>query len=101
DVFARHGVSRTGPPPTKTSADRTLNYLEASMEAIAEEMKRDPSVFYMGEDVRVSLYGNFPLNEFAEERVRDTPISEPAFVGAAIGAAMTGMRPVVQMGIAT
>src|SRR5213596_3782305 len=74
---------------------------EALRDAMAEEMRRDESVFVMGEDVGV-FQGAFKvteglLDEFGEKRVRDTPISENTIVGAGIGAAMAGLRPVVEL----
>ncbi len=78
-----------------------LTYLEAIRQGLWEEMERDPSVFVIGEDIGV--YGGAfkvtagMLEEFGEDRVIDTPISESAIVGAAIGAALMGMRPVVEM----
>lgn len=80
---------------------REITYREAIREALAEELRRDPGVFLLGEDI--GLHGGaFGLtkglfDEFGAERVRDTPISENAFVGAALGAALTGMRPVVEI----
>jgi len=77
------------------------SYLEAIRQGLWEEMDRDPSVFLLGEDI--GLYGGaFKLTEgflkrFGEQRVIDTPISESAIVGAAIGAALMGMRPVAEM----
>ncbi|BCX06003.1 MAG: TPP-dependent acetoin dehydrogenase complex, E1 protein subunit beta [Candidatus Roseilinea sp.] len=80
---------------------RTLTYSEAINEALREEMARDPSVFIMGEDVGVmgGVFGVTQglIQQFGEERVRDTPISETAIIGAALGAAMMGMRPVVEI----
>jgi 2-oxoisovalerate dehydrogenase E1 component beta subunit len=78
-----------------------LTYLEALNAALAEEMERDPRVFVMGEDVGV-LGGAFRvtkglLDRFGAERVIDTPISEIGIVGAGIGAALLGMRPVVEI----
>jgi|SRR5581483_844461 len=80
---------------------RELTYLQAIAEAGWQEMQRDPTVFVMGEDIRSGLFGATAgfLEEFGPERVRNTPISEAGFVGAAIGAAMTGMRPIVDMSI--
>ncbi len=80
----------------------TVSYLQAINEALAEEMDRDDRVFVMGEDVGWNLMGaTGGLKEkFGKERVRNTPISEAGFVGAAAGAAMVGMRPVVDMLIA-
>jgi pyruvate dehydrogenase E1 component beta subunit len=74
---------------------------EALNQALAEEMRRDESVFVMGEDVGV-FQGAFKvteglLDEFGEKRVRDTPISENSIVGAGVGAAMAGLRPVVEI----
>jgi 2-oxoisovalerate dehydrogenase E1 component beta subunit len=78
-----------------------LTYLEAIRQGIWEEMERDPSVFLLGEDIGV-LGGAFKvtagmLEKFGAERVIDTPISEAAIVGAAVGAALMGMRPVAEM----
>ena len=76
-----------------------LAYFEAIRLALKEEMELDPAVFLMGEDVRFSIFG--PTKglhlEVGEDRVLDTPITESGFVGAAIGAALTGMRPVVEI----
>lgn len=80
---------------------RKLTMARAISEAIAQEMERDPSVFVMGEDVGV--YGGIfsattgLLEKFGPERVMDTPISETAFVGAALGAASEGMRPIAEI----
>ncbi len=79
----------------------TITYREAVRQAMCEEMRRDDSVFFMGEDIG-TYCGAFGvskgmLEEFGPERVRDTPISESAFVGAGIGAAITGMRPIVEL----
>ncbi len=80
---------------------REISYSEAIREAMCEEMRRDPSVFLMGEDVGVfgGVWGvsHDMLAEFGEERVRDTPISEIAIVGAGLGAAMMGMRPIAEI----
>ncbi len=80
---------------------REISYSEAIREAMCEEMRRDPAVFLMGEDVGVfgGVWGvsHDMLAEFGEERVRDTPISETAIVGAGLGAAMMGMRPIVEI----
>ena len=80
---------------------RELSYLEAIREALQEEMRRDPKVFVLGEDV--GAYGGaFGVtqglyDEFGEMRVVDTPISESAIVGISIGAALRGYRPVAEM----
>lgn len=80
---------------------RELTYSEAIREALTEEMERDTAVFLMGEDIGVfgGVFGVTAgmLEAFGEERVRDTPISEAAIVGAGLGAAMMGMRPVVEI----
>ncbi|MDR2356364.1 MAG: alpha-ketoacid dehydrogenase subunit beta [Clostridiales Family XIII bacterium] len=80
---------------------REITYAEAVREAMCEEMRRDENVFFMGEDIGV--YGGAfgvsegMLREFGAERVRETPISETAFVGAGVGAALMGMRPIVEL----
>lgn len=82
-------------------AERIISMYEAIAEAIAQEMERDPRVFVMGEDV--GFYGGIfgattgLWKKFGDERVRDTPISEMGFVGAAVGAALEGMRPIVEV----
>lgn len=80
---------------------RTITYREALREAMREEMVRDESVFILGEDVGVygGIFGVTAglLAEFGEERVRDTPISEAAIAGIAVGASMTGMRPIAEI----
>jgi pyruvate dehydrogenase E1 component beta subunit len=80
---------------------RELRYLEAMREGLREEMLRDPSVFVMGEDVRASLRGFTKglFTEFGPARIFDTPISEAGFTGLATGAALAGMRPVVEFQI--
>ncbi|QRX63150.1 alpha-ketoacid dehydrogenase subunit beta [Dysgonomonadaceae bacterium zrk40] len=80
---------------------KIMSVRDAIIMAMSEEMRRDESVFLMGEDVGI-FGGDFGtsvgmLDEFGKERVRDTPISENAISGAAIGAAMTGMRPIVDV----
>ena len=77
----------------------TLTYLQAIREAQLEEMRRDPKVFILGEDVQSNMFGTTSgfLEEFGADRVRDTPIAEAGFVGAAAGAAMVGMRPIVDI----
>jgi len=78
-----------------------LTYREAVAAGIAQEMERDPTVYFIGEDV-AAAGGVFKatvglLERFGPERVRDTPISEQAIVGAAMGAAMTGLRPIAEL----
>jgi pyruvate dehydrogenase E1 component beta subunit len=80
---------------------RVLRYREALNEALREEMRRDERVMLMGEDIGV-FNGAFKvtqglLAEFGEKRVRDTPISENTIVGMAVGSAMIGLRPVVEL----
>ena len=81
--------------------ERRLTIARAMAEALAQEMRADPRVFVMGEDIAKlgGVFGNTRglLEEFGPERVRDTPISETAFIGAAVGAASDGMRPVVEL----
>jgi pyruvate dehydrogenase E1 component subunit beta len=79
----------------------TMRMREALNAALREEMERDENVFIMGEDVGV-FQGAFKvteglLDEFGEKRVRDTPISENSIVGAGVGAAMAGLRPIVEL----
>lgn len=83
------------------STMREITYRDAVREAMCEEMRRDESVYFMGEDIGVYC-GAFGVSkgmiqEFGKERVRETPISETAFVGAGIGSAITGMRPIVEL----
>jgi pyruvate dehydrogenase E1 component beta subunit len=87
--------------PPENGGTKTLRYREALNEALREELQRDESVFIMGEDIGV-FNGAFKvtqglLEEFGEKRVRDTPISENTIVGAGVGAAMIGLRPVVEL----
>jgi pyruvate dehydrogenase E1 component beta subunit len=85
----------------ETATVRQLGFGEAIREAIAEEMRRDPRIVLMGEDVAEAgttfkqLKGL--VDEFGKERVIDTPISEAGFTGIGVGAAMTGMRPIVDI----
>lgn len=80
---------------------REITFAEATMEAMAEEMERDERVFIMGEDIarQGGIFGQFKglPQKFGFERVMDTPISETAIVGACVGAALAGMRPVADM----
>jgi pyruvate/2-oxoglutarate/acetoin dehydrogenase E1 component len=90
------------PVPEQTGA-RELTYAQALNEALFEEMRRDASVFVMGEDVAIwgggGIFGVTKglVEEFGVERVRDTPISEEAIVALAVGAAATGSRPVAEI----
>ncbi|MDB5360988.1 MAG: bfmBAB 1 [Rhodospirillales bacterium] len=77
-----------------------VSYLEAGRDALAEEMRRDPLVWAVGEDLgRGGVFGQYKglVEEFGPERISDAPISEAAILGAAVGAAMMGTRPVVEM----
>lgn len=85
----------------QAASTRELSYAEAIREGLRQEMRRDPTVFVLGEDV--GTYGGAfgvtgdLIKEFGNERVRDTPISEEAIAGLAIGAAITGLRPVAEI----
>ena len=95
------GVFTDAERGTREPAMRELTYWQALQAALCEAMRRDPRVFLMGEDI--GAYGGAfgvtrgMLDEFGPERVRCTPISEATIVGAATGAALTGMRPVVEI----
>lgn len=102
--LARHVVAETRPPPPVVPApDRMVDttYRDCCRAAITEAMLKDPRVFMMGEDI--GAYGGCYavsmglLKEFGPDRIRDTPLSESAFTGAGIGAAMVGMRPIVEI----
>ncbi len=98
-VYAPHLAHRE---PT-SAGSRELTYVEALNEALRQEMRRDEEVFVMGEDVG-EADGLFKVTEglfreFGGERVRDTPISEATFCGAGVGAAIAGMRPVIEVQI--
>lgn len=78
----------------------TMTYAEAGKQALAEEMRRDPLVWAVGEDLgRGGVFGQYKgmVEEFGPLRISDAPISEAAILGAAVGAAITGTRPVVEM----
>lgn len=87
--------------PQPAVAATRMTYREACKQALRQALIADPRVFLMGEDI--GRYGGCYavtkglLEEFGEERVRDTPLSESAFVGAGVGAAMAGMRPIVEI----
>ncbi len=80
---------------------RKLTFAQALNEALRQEMRRDPNIYVAGEDVGVygGIFGVTAnlLEEFGEERVRDTPITESAIIGSAVGAAAAGLRPVVEL----
>jgi len=97
DVAAGSGASGGSAP----AAGQKISYREAVAEGIAREMRRDPTVVCLGEDIGAAE-GVFKttvglFTEFGPERIWDTPISEQAIVGAAMGAAMTGLRPVAEI----
>jgi 2-oxoisovalerate dehydrogenase E1 component len=98
-VYAPH-AAHTEPGP---DSERTLSYPEALNEALEQEMLRDERVFLMGEDVGATggIFGVSKglMDRYGPERVRDTPISEATFVGCGVGAAIAGMRPVVEIQI--
>ena len=93
-------TSEASPENSRPPA-REITFSQAIREALAEEMRRDPTVFIIGEDVAEAgtpfkvLLGL--VDEFGPDRVIDAPISEPGFTGMGVGAAMTGMRPVVDI----
>jgi 2-oxoisovalerate dehydrogenase E1 component len=98
-VYAPHA---TAPEPT-SRAGQELTFVEALNAALHGEMARDERVFIMGEDVGL-IGGIFQVtrglrDRFGEERVRDTPISEPSFVGMGVGAAVAGLRPIIEIQI--
>lgn len=80
---------------------REITFSQATLEAMAEEMRRDENIFVMGEDIarQGGIFGQFKglPAEFGYDRVMDTPISETAIIGACVGAALAGMRPVADM----
>jgi len=80
---------------------RELTYREAVREALREEMRQNEDVFLIGEDI-AEFGGTYKvtetlLKEFGSERIRNTPISESAIIGAALGASISGMRPVAEI----
>ena len=92
-----------GPEPGAASSKRTISMVEAIREAIDQEMARDASVFVIGEDVG-KIGGIFGctrglIDKYGPERLRDTPISEGVISNAAVGAAITGLRPIVEIQI--
>ena len=78
---------------------KEITFSQALHDAIAEEMARDPTIFTMGEDIRgrPALWGSKPLDELFDKRVINTPISEAFLAGGGVGAALTGMRPIVEI----
>ncbi|MFC7201461.1 alpha-ketoacid dehydrogenase subunit beta [Halospeciosus flavus] len=94
-------MAKSDSDPVATEPERELTMRRAMVDAVASEMRADEEVFYMGEDV--ADYGGIfdstegLLDEFGRERVMDVPISETGFVGAAVGAAQQGMRPIAEI----
>src|SRR5918994_1195244 len=89
------------PTLSRENTMREITYRQALQEALREEMQRDESVFLLGEDI-AEFGGSYKvtsglLEEFGPERVRNTPISEAAIVGTALGASLVGMRPVAEL----
>jgi pyruvate dehydrogenase E1 component beta subunit len=80
-----------------------INFIQAINQALSEEMERDPLTFLMGEDVVLGAFGATKglIDKFGPTRVRNTPISEAGFVGAAVGAAMAGTRPICEVEFAS
>lgn len=81
---------------------REITYVDAINEALREELNRDDRVFLLGEDIQDPWMGTYKVtkglsNDFGLERIRNTPISEGAIVGAALGAALTGLRPIAEI----
>lgn len=78
---------------------REIRFNRAVMEAMQEEMRRDDTVFIMGEDVEAGIMGKTfgMIDEFGPERIRNTPLAEVGFVGAGVGAAAAGARPIVEL----
>jgi len=79
---------------------RSITFSQATLEAMREEMERDPNIFVMGEDIvrQGGIFGQFKgLGDLGAKRVLDTPITETAIIGAGVGAALAGLRPVVDM----
>jgi 2-oxoisovalerate dehydrogenase E1 component len=98
-VYVPHAPALAEPAPTT----RELTFVQAVNEALRQEMERDPDVFMMGEDI-AETGGIFQTtaglsDRFGLARIRDTPISEAAFCGAGVGAAIAGMRPVIEVQI--
>lgn len=103
ETLGEHVLAKPAPiaPAVISAPARKLSYRDAAREGLRAAFMRDPLVFMMGEDI--GRYGGCyavskgMLAEFGPERIRDTPLSESGFVGAGIGAAMSGMRPIVEV----
>src|SRR3954469_14243800 len=98
----RRNVSKSSTTPSKGSTKmmRTVQYREAIREAMTEEMERDENIFLMGEEVGyyngAYKVSQGMLQKFGEKRVIDSPITECGFAGIGIGAAMVGLRPIIE-----
>ncbi len=103
DIENRVFAARTEPAPAKAPAQtKAMTYDEAIRQAMIEAMERDPRVFVLGEDVGGRYGGAFGVTrglvkQFGPERCLNTPIAESAIIGAAVGAAIAGMRPIAEM----
>src|ERR1700743_1557412 len=93
----------TAPDATRSAGTRDrirMSYLDAIVQAQIEEMERDPRVIMMGEDI--AIYGSGELvQRFGANRIWQTPISETSFTGVGIGAAIAGLRPIIDFNIAS
>ena len=101
DLFPSVYAPFNEPPPEPEPGDRKIDFITAIREALDHELEQDPDTFIMGEDVG-KVGGLFRATEglyekYGAERVRDTPLTENGFVGAGLGAALTGMRPIVEL----
>ena len=78
---------------------RTISFLQAINEAMAEEMRRDPKVIVLGEDVHLGAFGQTTglIKEFGSDRVVNTPIAENAITGVAMGTGLNGLRPILEL----
>ena len=102
-TLSHPGTERVSDASQRTARRRRITYLEAIAAAQREEMARDESVIMMGLDIRANVFGTTAglLEKFGPSRVRNVPLSEAAFAGAAAGAAMTGLRPIVDFNISS
>lgn len=78
-----------------------ITFNDAIRDAIREEMRFDPRLFVMGQDIETMMWGGEARREFGPTRIRNTPISETGFIGAGFGAALTGLRPILELGCST
>ena len=96
-------VAQTATRSTAPDGQRRLGYLEGAHEAQREEMERDERVVIFGQDVRANVYGTTGglVEQFGEHRVRDMPLSEAGTVGCGVGAALAGLRPIVDLTVSS